>query len=76
MTEDIGLTDTREHNFSVCNCNTCNPTRAPQAAPDLCSCVEDGFRASLERWQESCPCCFSEAYPNGIQGAVSLAKQS
>ena len=65
--------DTRAHNPADCDCDPCNPQAAPQAAPDLCDCVEDGFRASLEQWRDSCSCCFSEAYPGGIDEAVKLA---
>ncbi len=68
------MTDTRQHDPTTCDCNTCNPTHVAEAAPDLCNCVEDGFRASLERWKESCECCFSEAYPDGIEGAIALSK--
>lgn len=70
MAEQI---DTRAHNPADCDCETCYPTAAPQAAPDLCDCVEDGFRASMERWKDSCSCCFSEAYPGGVDEAVRLA---
>ena len=65
--------DTRTHDPANCDCATCYPTAAPQAAPPLCDCVEDGFRAGLERWKDSCDCCFSEAYPGGIDEAVRLA---
>jgi hypothetical protein len=30
----------------------------------------EGLRLGLERWKESCPCCFSEAYPGGLDQAV------
>ena len=65
--------DTRAHNPVDCDCDPCNPQASPQAAPDLCDCVEDGFRASLEQWRDACSCCFSEAYPGGIDQAVKLA---
>lgn len=66
--------DPRVHDPVNCDCDPCNPQASPQAAPDLCNCVEDGFRAGLERWQESCSCCFSEAYPEGIDAAVAKAR--
>jgi len=72
MSEQV---DTRKHDPANCDCETCYPTAAPQAAPDLCDCVEDGFRAGLERWKASCDCCFSEAYPEGIEGAIARAHQ-
>ena len=61
----------RVHN---CGCETCAPNSVPEEAPPVCSCVEDGFRASLERWKESCDCCFSEAYPGGVDEAIAKAK--
>lgn len=30
----------------------------------------EGLRLGLERWKENCPCCFSEAYPGGLEQAV------
>ncbi|HEX6489509.1 MAG TPA: hypothetical protein VF137_11655 [Candidatus Dormibacteraeota bacterium] len=66
--------DTRAHNPADCDCETCYPQKSPVAAPDLCDCVEDGFRAGLERWKDSCSCCFSEAYPEGIDAAVAKAR--
>lgn len=66
--------DLRAHNPADCDCETCYPQNSPQAAPDLCNCVEDGFRAGLERWKDSCSCCFSEAYPEGIDAAVAKAR--
>lgn len=35
---------------------------------------EEGIRLGLQRWHESCPCCFSEAYPDGLEAAVSKLK--
>lgn len=66
--------DTRVHNPADCDCDPCIPTASPVAAPDLCDCVEDGFRAGLERWKEACSCCFSEAYPEGVEGALAKAR--
>ena len=66
--------DLRVHNPADCDCAQCYPTASPSAAPDLCNCVEDGFRAGLERWKDGCSCCFSEAYPEGIEGALALAR--
>lgn len=66
--------DSRRHDIANCDCATCYPQASPEAAPDLCTCVEDGFRASLEQWKESCSCCFSEAYPEGIEGALAKAR--
>ena len=67
--------DTRVHDPKNCDCGSCSPAASPQAAPDLCNCVEDAFRAGLEAWRENCTCCFTEAYPNGIQGAIALARR-
>jgi hypothetical protein len=64
----------RIHDDANCGCGVCNPEASPAAAPDLCSCVEDGFREGLERWKASCECCFSEAYPEGIEGALAKAR--
>ena len=66
--------DTRVHKPADCDCDPCNPQAGPEAAPELCNCVEDGFRAGLERWKDSCSCCFSEAYPEGIEGAIAKAR--
>lgn len=66
--------DVRKHDPVNCDCDPCNPQAAPAAAPDLCTCVEDGFRAGLERWKDACSCCFSEAYPEGIDAAVAKAR--
>jgi hypothetical protein len=67
--------ETRSHDPFTCDCNTCNPDAVSDVAPDLCSCVEDGFRASLESWRDSCSCCFSEAFPNGIDAAIAAARE-
>jgi hypothetical protein len=69
------MIDTRRHDPANCDCETCKPQAHPEAAPDLCNCLEDGLRASLERWKESCECCFSEANPGGIEGALELARE-
>lgn len=66
--------DLRVHDPVNCDCDPCNPQLAPEAAPNLCNCVEDGFRAGLERWKESCSCCFLKAYPDGIDAAVARAR--
>lgn len=58
----------------ACGCEECNPNSVSEAAPELCSCVEDGFRASLERWKQSCECCFSEAYPGGVEEAIAKSR--
>ena len=68
------MTDTRVHDPKNCGCETCYPQNSPQAAPDLCAHVEDGFRAGLEAWKSSCDCCFAEAYPNGIEDAIARAR--
>ena len=67
-------TDTRVHDPKNCDCEICHPTSVPMAGPDPCDCVEDGFRAGLEAWKENCSCCFSEAYPEGIEAALALAR--
>ncbi len=64
----------RVHDPASCDCDTCRPDAVPAAAPDLCDCVEDGFRAGLERWKDACECCFSEAYPGGIEEAIGLSR--
>lgn len=64
----------RLHVTASCDCDRCRPDSVPEASPDLCSHVEDGFRASLEQWRSACECCFSEAYPDGVEGALSRAR--
>ena len=54
------MIDTRSHDPAGCDCDPCNPQAHPEAAPDLCNCLEDGLRASLTRWRDSCvPACRS-----------------
>ncbi len=64
----------RAHDPANCDCDPCNPAAVPESGPDACDCVDDGFRAALERWKEGCECCFSEAYPGGIEEALRLAR--
>ena len=64
----------RTHDPADCDCDQCHPELVSDAAPDLCVHVEDGFRASLEMWKSSCECCFGEAFPEGIDGALSKAR--
>lgn len=64
----------RAHDPANCDCEPCHPELVDEAAPDLCVHVEDGFRASLEMWKSSCECCFGEAYPEGIEGALAKAR--
>lgn len=68
------MAETRTHNPKDCDCETCYPASVPSEAPDPCACLEDGFRAGLEAWKESCSCCFSEAYPDGIDAAIARAQ--
>ena len=46
-----------------------NDGRACEKDPELIA-AEAGLRVGLERWQEVCPCCFSEAYPGGLPEAI------
>jgi hypothetical protein len=64
----------RVHVPADCDCERCHPNSVPEAAPDLCAHVEDGFRASLEQWRTACECCFSEAYPGGVEEALAKAR--
>jgi len=68
------IPDTRKHDPANCDCDRCFPASVPVAGPDPCACVEDGFRASLERWKDACSCCFSEAYPGGVEEALQKAR--
>ncbi len=72
----MATADIRAHNPADCDCDPCQPQSVPAAAPDPCACLEDGFRASLERWQSACSCCFSEAYPGGVEEALAKARAS
>lgn len=63
----------RTHDPANCDCDPCHPELVADSAPDLCVHVEDGFRTSLEMWKSSCDCCFSEAFPEGIEGALAKA---
>jgi len=49
-------------------------SREGAADADLMNAAEDGLRMGLERWHEVCPCCFSEAYPGGLEQAVGKLK--
>ena len=69
-----GSVDERSHDPFSCDCNTCRPETVSDVVPDLCDCVEDGFRAALEHWQDSCPCCFGEAFPDGVEGTIAKAR--
>lgn len=42
-------------------------TMAPEEFEEIAA---EGLRLGLERWKDSCPCCFSEAYPGGLDQAV------
>jgi len=64
----------RTHDPANRDCDPCHPELVDVAAPDLCVHVEDGFRASLEMWKSSCECCFSEAFPDGIDGTLAKAE--
>lgn len=64
----------RTHDPKNCDCEKCYPDAVAREGPDPCDCVEDGFRAGLEAWKESCSCCFSEAYPDGIEDALVRAR--
>ena len=44
------------------------------AETELSQVAEAGLRLGLERWHEVCPCCFSEAYPEGLEQAVEKLK--
>lgn len=70
------MADTRTHDTKNCDCETCYPNSVPREGPDPCDCLEDGFRAGLEAWKESCSCCFSEAYPDGIEDALARARSA
>jgi hypothetical protein len=69
----MSVIDTREHDPLNCDCNSCYPTAHPEAPAEVCNCIDDGLRASLVIWQEKCSCCFSEAFPEGIEGALRKA---
>ncbi|MGH7764886.1 MAG: hypothetical protein ACREOM_10790 [Candidatus Dormibacteraceae bacterium] len=64
----------RAHNPAGCDCDPCHPELVDSTGPDSCIHVEDGFRASLEMWKSACDCCFSEAFPEGIDGALARAR--
>ena len=42
-------------------------------ATDECKCLENAFAEGLKRWQTACPCCFSDAHPEGVDAAVAAA---
>ncbi|GAC1658562.1 MAG: hypothetical protein NVS9B1_18720 [Candidatus Dormibacteraceae bacterium] len=52
-------------------CPECNAAAGGTA--DLCTCITDGFAEGLKRWSDSCPCCFSDAYPQGLPAAIAEA---
>jgi hypothetical protein len=35
--------------------------------------LTDGYEEGLRRWHDSCPCCFSDAYPEGLEAAIATA---
>lgn len=55
-----------------------NPTATalpPTAGEDAAlEAMVDGYREGLGAWQHSCPCCFSEAHPEGLEAAVQAAR--
>ena len=68
------IADARRHDPANCDCEPCNPGAHAEAAAEICNCLEDGLRASLERWKESCECCFSEANPGGVEGTLERSR--
>ena len=67
----IGCMSERTHDQHQPGCPRCNPGAADT---ELCTCIEDGYADGLKRWHDSCPCCFSDAYPQGLEAALAEAK--
>ena len=44
---------------------------AEEAVQTPSEATDRGLRAGLKRWHDVCPCCFSEAYPEGFEQAVA-----
>ena len=64
---------TRDHDHDGPGCKTCNPEGTSET-PEMCNCIEDGYKEGLVRWQKACSCCFSEAYPQGLEAALAEVK--
>ena len=63
----------REHNEHQPGCPRCNAT-GEAAETELCTCLESGYAEGLKRWHDSCPCCFSDAHPEGLEKALEAAR--
>ena len=61
----------RTHDQHQPGCPRCNPGAADT---ELCTCIESGYADGLKRWHDSCPCCFSDAYPQGLEAALEEAR--
>lgn len=44
---------------------------AEEAVQTHSEATDRGLRTGLKRWHDVCPCCFSEAYPEGLEQAVA-----
>jgi hypothetical protein len=63
---------TKEHGTTDPGCPVCNPG-APAVADAVCRCMENAYADGLRRWHDACPCCFSDAHPEGVEAAVEAA---
>jgi hypothetical protein len=62
----------RHHDEHAPGCPRCN-AEGGAAETELCTCLESGYAEGLKRWHEACPCCFSDAYPQGLEAALAEA---
>jgi hypothetical protein len=60
----------RVHSKHAPGCPNCNDTRIE---PEVCGCLIDGYAEGLKRWHDSCPCCFSDTHPEGLEKALAEA---
>jgi hypothetical protein len=61
----------RAHSGHAPGCPNCNAET--RVEPEVCGCLTDGFGEGLKRWADSCPCCFGDAYPQGLEKALEEA---
>ncbi len=62
------------HDAHAPGCPNCSGDAAGLHGDELCTCLTDGYAEGIKRWYEACPCCFSDAFPQGLEAALEEAR--